>query len=104
KAGTRPASVDELVLVVVGEHQRSYRIVHGSRANISDNDKLLAQYAFRFEPVLAAAGAIRKIDAFRDDALKTHAAGMVQDCFPILCHVIAVLDDRRWRQRLDDRF
>ena len=69
----------------------------------ADHD-LLAAAAFRFRPVIAASGFVRRIGALGDDAFQSHPAGGIQH---LLAGGLVMLDipvARRVRQALAQQF
>jgi hypothetical protein len=56
---------------------------------ITDDDEGVALDAFDLEPVLAAAGAIRQVDALRDDSLKLMDASELEELGAVALEFLA---------------
>ena len=78
KAGARASSVAQFAVLVVAEHQRPHGMRVGARRRKACDHQLLAVRTFALNPVVATAGMISGIGAFRDDAFQPQFAGMLE--------------------------
>src|SRR6516162_2440599 len=69
-AGADAARIDQAPAVVVADEERAQIRPPGGLAPIAADDKLVAQGAFRLEPVGAAAGPIGSVRALANDAFQ----------------------------------
>ena len=83
----------KLAVVIDTQDKRTDRLARRCRGDIAGHDKFLPRRAFRLHPVLAAAGAVRRIAKLGDNAFQAQPAGVSQHQGAILLKMAAVADD-----------
>src|SRR5690606_33561537 len=95
ETGADSAGIDEILLVIIAQHQGADGFRRGGRWDITCNDEFLPPGAFGLDPVLAATRAIGGIAILGYDAFEAQPAGMAENEFAVLLEMVAEAQDRR---------
>ena len=88
--GADPPGIAELAVFMKCQGQRADRVWHRRGRCKSRNHKFLRIVTFNLDKVFRTAGAIRRVAQFRNDALKIHVAGMIENRRPSLLEMFGV--------------
>ena len=92
-AGAGTAGIDQLaVRRVIAQQQRAEIRTPTLGIGEADDDKFILVDAFRLPPDAAVTGLVRRIDAFRDDALDIVLAGRVVERLAVTDDVVDEVD------------
>src|SRR4029077_14496403 len=95
-AGAGAAGIFQRAVIVIAEHERADRAFEMRGILVAEDDKFLVLLAFRLDPVVAAARAMRRVAPLRDHAFETELAGVREPLLSAALEMIAVADNAVW--------
>ena len=103
EAGPDAPYMDETLVLVDAENERTDRLRRNTRGHIARDDEFLALRAFGFLPMHAATGEIGPVAMFRDDPFQAQPTGMPDHGFAVALEMRAVAQDPACRRILQQR-
>ena len=78
EAGAHPAGIDRLAVFVIAKDEGAHGAWIDRGGRVAEHDEFLLLGAFGLEPIAGAAGAIRRIAQFRNDAFELQVASVLE--------------------------